>query len=123
MRLGIDGLSARIQASLRRTPCDSTAYAFTNRRRSRLKLLVWDAAKGATSQRRLHRAPSPGRAKRRRGLRPHRAQWRWLIHAGVDWQRRDVPAPAHWRDLARIPSLKSMSNPPLRCLSRPRFTV
>jgi transposase len=24
------------------------------------------------------------------------AQWRWLI-AGVDWQRRDVPAPAHWQ--------------------------
>ena len=42
MRLGIDGLSARIQASLGRTPCDGTAYAFTNRRRSRLKLLVWD---------------------------------------------------------------------------------
>ena len=34
MRLGIDGLSARIQASLGRTPCDGTAYAFTNRRRS-----------------------------------------------------------------------------------------
>ena len=42
MRLGIDGLSARIQASLGRSPCDGTAYAFTNRRRSRLKLLVWD---------------------------------------------------------------------------------
>ena len=34
MRLGIDGLSARIQASLGRSPCDGTAYAFTNRRRS-----------------------------------------------------------------------------------------
>jgi len=40
MRLGIDGLSARIQASLGRSPCDGTAYAFTNRKRSRLKLLI-----------------------------------------------------------------------------------
>ena len=53
MRLGIDGLSARIQASLGRTPCDGTAYAFTNRRRSRLKLLVWDGTGVWLSQRRF----------------------------------------------------------------------
>ena len=55
MRSGIDGLSARIQASLARTPCDGTAYAFTNRRRNRLKLLVWDGTGVWLSQRRLHR--------------------------------------------------------------------
>ena len=55
MRLGIDGLSARIQASLGRSPCDGTAYAFTNRRRSRLKLLIWDGTGVWLSQRRLHR--------------------------------------------------------------------
>ena len=62
MRLGIDGLSARIQASLGRSPCDGTAYAFTNRRRSRLKLLIWDGTGVWLSQRRLHRGYSPGRA-------------------------------------------------------------
>ena len=55
MRSGIDGLSARIQASLGRSPCDGTAYAFTNRRRNRLKLLVWDGTGVWLSQRRLHR--------------------------------------------------------------------
>lgn len=55
MRSGIDGLSASIQASLGRTPCDGTAYAFTNRRRNRLKLLVWDSTGVWLSQRRLHR--------------------------------------------------------------------
>lgn len=42
MRLGIDGLSARIQQSLGRSPCDGTAYAFRNRLGTRIKLLQWD---------------------------------------------------------------------------------
>ncbi len=83
MRLGIDGLSARIQASLGRSPCDGTAYAFTNRRRSRLKLLVWDGTGVWLSQRRLHRGyftwPSASDPVFRALTA---AQWRWLI-AGV----------------------------------------
>ena len=55
MRLGIDGLSARIQASLGRSPCDGTAYDFTNRKRSRLKRLVWDVTRVWLSQPRRHR--------------------------------------------------------------------
>ena len=96
MRLGIDGLSARIRASLGRSPCDGTAYAFTNRRRSRLKLLVWDGTGVWLSQRRLHRGyfTWPSASDAVFALTP--AQWRWLI-AGVDWQRRDAPAPAHWQ--------------------------
>jgi hypothetical protein len=43
MRLGIDGLSSRLQQTLGRSPCDGTAYAFRNRRGTRLKLLQWDA--------------------------------------------------------------------------------
>jgi transposase len=43
MRAGIDGLSARNQATLGRSPCDGAAYAFRNRRANRLKLLVWDS--------------------------------------------------------------------------------
>ncbi|MEF8697870.1 MAG: IS66 family insertion sequence element accessory protein TnpB [Candidatus Accumulibacter sp. UW20] len=96
MRLGIDGLSARIQASLGRSPCDGSAYAFTNRKRSRLKLLVWDGTGVWLAQRRLHRGgftwPSAGEAVF--SLTP--GQWRWLI-AGVDWQRREAPAPGHWQ--------------------------
>ena len=55
MRLGIDGLSARLQNSLGRAPCDGSAYAFINRARTRLKVLVWDGAGVWLSQRRLHR--------------------------------------------------------------------
>lgn len=33
MRLGIDGLSARLQNSLGRAPCDGNVYAFSNRAR------------------------------------------------------------------------------------------
>jgi transposase len=96
MRLGIDGLSIRIQASLGRSPCDGTAYAFTNRKRSRLKLLVWDGTGVWLSQRRLHRGHFtwPTASDPVFALTP--AQWRWLI-VGVDWQRRDAPAPAQWQ--------------------------
>jgi len=94
MRLGIDGLSARLQASLGYSPCDGNAYAFTNKRRSRLKLLVWDGTGVWLSQRRLHQGSFtwPSADAPVCVLTP--GQWRWLV-AGVDWQRRDAPAPAH----------------------------
>lgn len=95
MRLGVDGLSAHLQASLGRSPCDGTAYAFTNRTRRRLKLLVWDGNGVWLCQRRLHQGhftwPKAGDTT----CSLTQAQWQWLI-AGVDWQRLEAPAPAHW---------------------------
>ena len=38
MRAGIDSLSQRIQTTLGRSPCDGSAYAFHNNRRTRIKL-------------------------------------------------------------------------------------
>ena len=55
MRAGIDGLSQRIQNTLGCSPCDGSAYAFRNRRLTRLKLLVWDGTGVWLCQRRLHR--------------------------------------------------------------------
>jgi transposase len=55
MRLDIDGLAARIQQSLGRSPCAGTAYAFRNRRGTRITLLQWDGTGVWLSQRRLHR--------------------------------------------------------------------
>jgi transposase len=96
MRAGIDGLSQRIQDSLGRTPCDGNAYAFRNRRQNRLKLLIWDGTGVWLCQRRLHRGhfiwPSAGTP----ACTLNAAQWQWLI-TGVDWQRLDAPAPAHWQ--------------------------
>ncbi len=42
MRTGIDGLSLHVQEALGRAPCDGTAYVFSNRRRTRLKLVCGD---------------------------------------------------------------------------------
>ncbi|MDA8384212.1 MAG: IS66 family insertion sequence element accessory protein TnpB [Betaproteobacteria bacterium] len=54
-----------------KSPCDGTAYAFRNRRGTRLKLLVSD------------------------GTGVWLCQRQWLT-AGVDWQRLSPPPPAHW---------------------------
>ena len=94
MRLGIDGLSARIQQSLGRSPCDGTAYAFRNKRGTRIKLLQWDGTGAWLSQRRLHRGsfvwPRAGEQLFTLSL----AQWHWLI-TGVDWQRLEARPMGH----------------------------
>lgn len=96
MRSGIDGLSLRIQNALGRSPCDGSAYAFRNRRGTRLKLLIWDSTGVWVCHRRLHEG---------KFVWPHAdtttctlstEQWRWLI-TGVDWQRLSAPMPVHWR--------------------------
>jgi transposase len=96
MRLGIDGLSLRVQQSLGRAPCDGAAIAFRNRRGDRLKLLCWDGTGVWLAQRRLHRGRFtwPDAADAVCRITP--AQWRWLI-TGIDWQRLDAPPPADWR--------------------------
>jgi transposase len=97
-RLGIDGLSLKIQQSFGRSPCDGSAYAFRNRRSTRLKMLararcvgMWDGNGVWLCQRRLHRGvfvwPKPGDA----DCTLTAAQWAWLI-AGVDWRRLSATA-------------------------------
>ena len=96
MRMGIDGLSLRVQQALGKSPCDGSAYAFRNRRANRLKLLVWDGTGVWLCQRRLHQGsfvwPKAGDAV----CTLSTAQWNWLI-AGVDWQRLSTPEVRHWK--------------------------
>lgn len=96
MRWGAERLSSHVQHLLSRSPCDGTAYAFTNRDRSRLKLLAWDGTGVWLCQRRLHtgrfRWPEPGDAVHAMTT----AEWDWLV-AGVDWRRLSAPPPDHWR--------------------------
>ena len=96
MRMGIDGLSLRVQQALGKSPCDGSAYAFRNRRANRLKLLVWDGTGVWLCQRRLHQGsfvwPQAGDA----ACTLSTAQWNWLI-AGVDWQRLSVPEVRNWK--------------------------
>lgn len=86
MRWGTDRLSCHAQQLMGRSPSDGTAYAFTNRNRTRLKLLVWDGTGVWLCQRRLHqgrfRWPVLGDTVHRLSQQ----EWRWLV-AGVEWQR------------------------------------
>ena len=41
MRKGFDGLSGIVLSKMQRNPNDGSVYIFINRRRNRMKLLVW----------------------------------------------------------------------------------
>ena len=96
MRSGIDTLSVRVQNLLGRTPCDGSAYAFCNRRASRLKLLIWDGTGVWLCQRRLHRGGFVWPKRDAVSVTLTARQWDWLV-TGVEWHRLDAPAPIHWR--------------------------
>lgn len=98
MRLGLDGLSSRIVQQLGKSPCDGHAYAFTNRARNRLKLVVWDGNGVWLCQRRLHQGHFvwPKSALDSASSVINEAQWQWLI-SGVDWSRLNRPLPSHWQ--------------------------
>ena len=95
-RLGVEGLSQYVQNTLALSPCNGTAYAFTNRRRTRMKLLCWDGTGVWIAQRRLHRGMFVWPAVGATHITLNESQWQWLM-AGVDWQRLGTPAPLHWR--------------------------
>ena len=96
MRGGIESLSLRVQNLLGRTPCDGTAYAFRNRRGSRLKLLIWDGTGVWLCVRRLHQGrftwPKPGSTT----CTLSASEWQWLSK-GIDWRRLHAKAPGEWR--------------------------
>lgn len=96
MRTGIDGLSLQVQQALGRAPFDGTAYVFSTRRRTRLKLVCWDGNGVWRCVRRLHRGQFvwPQGDDTSWQLTPE--QWQWLI-AGVDWHRLAPPSPAQWQ--------------------------
>lgn len=96
MRLGIDGLSLRIQQALGRSPCDGSAYLFRNRAATRLKLLQWDGNGVWLAQRRLHRGRFVWPVAGDEVCGVTAEQLRWLVN-GIDWQRLEAQPPSHWR--------------------------
>lgn len=96
MRAGIDGLSQRIQNLLGCSPCDGSAYAFRNRRATRLKLVIWDGTGVWLCQRRLHRGHFVWPTAEVATVTLTARQWEWLI-TGVEWQRLEAPPQVHWR--------------------------
>lgn len=95
MRWGADRLSLCVEHSLGKSPCDGTVYIFSNRRRTRLKLLVWDGTGIWLCQRRLHRGAFVWPTAQDATCRLTAEQWRWLI-TGVDWQRLSCNAHKNW---------------------------
>jgi transposase len=95
MRRGIEGLSQWIQLSLGKTPCDGTVYAFANRAKTRMKLLIWDGTGVWCCWRRLHRGSFVWPKTEDSSLVLTASQWNYLIK-GVDWQRLNAQPNAHW---------------------------
>jgi transposase len=95
MRRGMDGLSQWIQISLGKSPCDGTAYAFANRAKTRLKLLIWDGTGVWCCQRRLHRGRFVWPTANDTHVVLTSEQWNYLIN-GVDWQRLSAQPNVGW---------------------------
>jgi transposase len=95
-RLGIDGLSLKLQQARSRSPCDGSAYAFRNRNGTRIKRLIWDGTGVWLGHRRLHRGHFTWPSTECAVLALTATQWRWRI-TGVEWQRLSAVAPTHWR--------------------------
>ena len=96
MRAGAERLSGLVQQGLGRSPCDGTAYGFTNRIHTRLKLLIWDGTGVWLCQRRLHRGHFSWPTAQDAVFCMTAEQWSWLI-TGVDWQRLCAAPPVHWQ--------------------------
>ena len=96
MRLGMEGLSLRVQQALGKAPCDGSAYVFCNKRHNRIKLLVWDGTGVWLAQRRLHQGRFAWPQTQDTTCTLNVDEWQWLI-AGVDWQRLTAQPQAHWR--------------------------
>jgi transposase len=96
MRWGAERLSTHVQNALGRSPCDGTAYAFANRQRTRIKLLLWDGTGIWLCQRRLHagRFHWPMVSDPLFSLTPE--AWRWLV-TGIEWHRLTAQPPAGLR--------------------------
>jgi transposase len=55
LRNGYDGLSAIVEALLRKNPLSGDCYLFTNRTRTRCKVLLWDGTGLCIYQKRMER--------------------------------------------------------------------
>jgi transposase len=95
-RAGIDGLAQRCRAGLGADPFTGTVFVFRNRRRTAIKLLVYDGQGFWLCHKRLSRGkfnwwPSPGE-KAGAPLEAHELQV--LICAGDPWATQAAPP---WR--------------------------
>ena len=96
MRTGVDGLSLHVQQALGRAPCDGTAYVFSNRRRTRIKVVSWDGTGVWLCVRRLHQGRFTWPQNNEAVCTLSDAEWRWLTR-GIDWRRLQAKPRAQWQ--------------------------
>lgn len=86
MRRGIDTLTQYVQDELKSSWHEGTAFVFTNKARSRIKVLRWDKHGVWLCVRRLHKGHFrwPRANEAARTLTPD--EFSWLV-SGVDWQQ------------------------------------
>ena len=96
LRLGIDGLSQKVQDALGLKPCDGSAYGFRNRSGNRIKLLVWDGTGVWLCQRRLHQGHFIWPKADEPRFCMTQTQWDWLV-TGVDWRRLQALPRGDWQ--------------------------
>ena len=100
MRRGFDGLCELVRHQLSEDPLSGHLFVFTNRRRTRLKILVWDSSGLWVCSKRLERGtfswptPEPGETRIRIG-----AEELALLLGGLDW-----PSTHRRRWWRRLPS-------------------
>ena len=91
-RLGINGLSVLVEATLRFDPFSRNLFCFTNRRRNQIKVLYWQRSGFCLWQKRLeeekfkwpvHMPPIAGEAARPPVVTLDEAQFLWLLD-GLD---------------------------------------
>ncbi len=96
IRLGVDGLSLRVQQSLGKAPCDGSAYAFRNKNGNRIKLLIWDGTGVWCSVRRLHKGRFTWPDSADAVCTLSQTDWQWLT-LGIDWRRLSARPDGAWQ--------------------------
>ena len=86
MRRGIDTLTQYVQNELNAAWHDGAAFVFTNKVRSRIKVLRWDKHGVWLCTRRLHRGSFRWPRKGDATWHLTQDEFHWLV-CGVDWQQ------------------------------------
>ena len=83
MRKAINGLAILVQEQLGHDPFSGQYFAFSNRRRTRVKVLYWDRNGFCLWQKRLERDRFRWPRSEQEVLAIEHRQWEWLL-AGLD---------------------------------------
>jgi transposase len=86
MRLGIDGLSIKVQELSGNSLYFGEAYIFSNRSRTRIKLIFWDDNGAVLLNRRLHHGSFIWPKTKEQIYKIEQQLWPYFW-AGMDWQR------------------------------------